>query len=214
MDLPFTYNGATQQWQQHNNYNNNSHSQQGLVICFSGCDDDQTSADQSCLSAGVSTGAMTFSLIAAAEAQHMTTYAILFEDIYDTLKAGDNGSDSDSDSDSDDNNKRSTKSSDKIARGVSKFATKLFGKKQSKRLVHKFNKLKRQFLGSSSGNYNNNNGFGFGSAMQMYMNYTLSSSCSADNNNNSNNGKGLPYFSQEPQISSNYMLDLHAPFSL
>ncbi|KAG6423291.1 hypothetical protein SASPL_113683 [Salvia splendens] len=46
----------------------------GEVISFSGCDDDQTSADTSALSKITSTGAMTFCFIQAIEHGHGTTY--------------------------------------------------------------------------------------------------------------------------------------------
>lgn len=46
----------------------------GEVISFSGCDDDQTSADTSALSKITSTGAMTFCFIQAIERGHAATY--------------------------------------------------------------------------------------------------------------------------------------------
>ncbi|KAK4488565.1 hypothetical protein RD792_004331 [Penstemon davidsonii] len=46
----------------------------GEAISFSGCDDDQTSADTSALSKITSTGAMTFCFIQAIERGHGTTY--------------------------------------------------------------------------------------------------------------------------------------------
>nr|AXQ06489.1 metacaspase [Vriesea carinata] len=46
----------------------------GEAISFSGCDDDQTSADTSALSKITSTGAMTFCFIQAIERNHGTTY--------------------------------------------------------------------------------------------------------------------------------------------
>ncbi|KAL9277348.1 hypothetical protein ACSQ67_025101 [Phaseolus vulgaris] len=46
----------------------------GEVICFSGCDDNQTSADTSALSKITSTGAMTFCFIQALEGGHGATY--------------------------------------------------------------------------------------------------------------------------------------------
>ncbi|XP_075487681.1 metacaspase-1-like [Primulina tabacum] len=49
----------------------------GEVISFSGCDDDQTSADTSALSKITSTGAMTFCFIQAIERGHGTTYGTI-----------------------------------------------------------------------------------------------------------------------------------------
>ena len=162
---------------------------QGQVICFSGCDDHQTSADQSELSNGTSTGAMTFSLIAAAEANHTTTYSILFDDIYETLKG------EDSESTGIDNKVQTAM----LAAGAAAtaLAAKVLGQTKSRQLLYKFNKLKRSFLGGASGG-------SYNSPLQMYMNYTTS--CSSKSSG--------PYFSQEPQISANSVLDLNMPFSL
>ncbi|CAM8976116.1 unnamed protein product [Rhodiola kirilowii] len=49
----------------------------GQVICFSGCDDDQTSADTSEMSKVTTTGAMTYSFIEAIERGHGGTYGSL-----------------------------------------------------------------------------------------------------------------------------------------
>ncbi|EPS67192.1 hypothetical protein M569_07584, partial [Genlisea aurea] len=49
----------------------------GEVISFSGCDDDQTSADTSALSKITSTGAMTFCFIQAIEHGHASTYGTM-----------------------------------------------------------------------------------------------------------------------------------------
>ncbi|XP_007038210.2 PREDICTED: metacaspase-1 isoform X1 [Theobroma cacao] len=57
----------------------------GEVISFSGCDDNQTSADTSALSRIASTGAMTFSFIQAIERGHATTYGNMLNAMRSTI---------------------------------------------------------------------------------------------------------------------------------
>ncbi|XP_043725431.1 metacaspase-1 [Telopea speciosissima] len=57
----------------------------GEVISFSGCDDDQTSADTSALSKITSTGAMTFCFIQAIERGHATTYGSILNSMRSTI---------------------------------------------------------------------------------------------------------------------------------
>ncbi|KAL3524099.1 hypothetical protein ACH5RR_016933 [Cinchona calisaya] len=57
----------------------------GEVISFSGCDDDQSSADTSALSRVASTGAMTFSFIQAIERGQGTTYGSLLNAMRSTI---------------------------------------------------------------------------------------------------------------------------------
>ncbi|KAL6008523.1 Metacaspase-1 [Asimina triloba] len=62
----------------------------GDVISFSGCDDDQTSADTSALSRIASTGAMTFCFIQAIERGQGTTYGSMLNSMRSTIRnAGD-----------------------------------------------------------------------------------------------------------------------------
>lgn len=58
----------------------------GEVISFSGCDDDQSSADTSSLSKVTSTGAMTFSFIQAIERGHATTYGDMLTSMRTTIR--------------------------------------------------------------------------------------------------------------------------------
>nr|XP_043615114.1 metacaspase-1-like [Erigeron canadensis] len=58
----------------------------GEVISFSGCDDDQSSADTSSLSKVTSTGAMTFSFIQAIERGHGTTYGDMLTSMRTTIR--------------------------------------------------------------------------------------------------------------------------------
>ncbi|GAV71511.1 Peptidase_C14 domain-containing protein/zf-LSD1 domain-containing protein [Cephalotus follicularis] len=58
----------------------------GEVISFSGCDDDQTSADTSALSKITSTGAMTFCFIQAIERGHATTYGSMLNSMRTTIR--------------------------------------------------------------------------------------------------------------------------------
>ncbi|KAH7537736.1 hypothetical protein FEM48_Zijuj03G0124500 [Ziziphus jujuba var. spinosa] len=62
----------------------------GEVISFSGCDDDQTSADTSALSRITSTGAMTYSFIQAIERGHATTYGNMLNAMRTTIRNTDN----------------------------------------------------------------------------------------------------------------------------
>ncbi|TQD96234.1 hypothetical protein C1H46_018143 [Malus baccata] len=57
----------------------------GTVICLSGCDDHQTSADASNLSTTTPTGVMTFSFIQAIEHGHGTTYGSIVRAIRSTI---------------------------------------------------------------------------------------------------------------------------------
>ncbi|WCJ23053.1 metacaspase 1 [Euphorbia peplus] len=58
----------------------------GEVVSFSGCDDDQTSADTSALSKITSTGAMTFCFIQAIEKGHGTTYGSILNSMRNTIR--------------------------------------------------------------------------------------------------------------------------------
>lgn len=58
----------------------------GEVISFSGCDDNQTSADTSALSKITSTGAMTYSFIQAIEHGHGTTYGTMLNSMRSTIR--------------------------------------------------------------------------------------------------------------------------------
>ncbi|CAL5407617.1 unnamed protein product [Camellia sinensis] len=62
----------------------------GEVISFSGCDDDQTSADTAALSKVTSTGAMTFSFIQAIERGNATTYGNMLTAMRSTIRNTDN----------------------------------------------------------------------------------------------------------------------------
>lgn len=58
----------------------------GEVISFSGCDDNQTSADTSALSQVTSTGAMTYSFIQAIERGHAATYGSMLIAMRSTIR--------------------------------------------------------------------------------------------------------------------------------
>ncbi|KAF3433219.1 hypothetical protein FNV43_RR24321 [Rhamnella rubrinervis] len=58
----------------------------GEVISFSGCDDNQTSADTSALSKIASTGAMTYSFIQAIERGQATTYGNMLNSMRSTIR--------------------------------------------------------------------------------------------------------------------------------
>ncbi|XVF54839.1 hypothetical protein PTKIN_Ptkin05aG0213500 [Pterospermum kingtungense] len=58
----------------------------GEVISFSGCDDDQISADTSVLSRSTSTGAMTYAFILAIERGHGTTYGNMLNAMRSTIR--------------------------------------------------------------------------------------------------------------------------------
>ncbi|PQM38949.1 metacaspase-1 [Prunus yedoensis var. nudiflora] len=62
----------------------------GKAICFSGCDDHQTSADASALSNTTPTGAMTFSFIQAIEHGHGTTYGDILSSMQYTIRNAEN----------------------------------------------------------------------------------------------------------------------------
>ncbi|CAL9148134.1 metacaspase-1-like [Musa acuminata AAA Group] len=59
----------------------------GEVISFSGCDDNQTSADTSALSGITSTGAMTYCFIQAIERGHGTTYGSILNSMRSTIRS-------------------------------------------------------------------------------------------------------------------------------
>ncbi|KAE8679845.1 Metacaspase-1 [Hibiscus syriacus] len=63
----------------------------GEVISFSGCDDDQTSADTSALSKITSTGAMTFCFIQAIERGHGATYGSILTAMRNAILSVDSG---------------------------------------------------------------------------------------------------------------------------
>ncbi|KAL6323411.1 hypothetical protein AAG906_038980 [Vitis piasezkii] len=63
----------------------------GEVISFSGCDDDQTSADTSALSQITSTGAMTFCFIQAIERGHAATYGSILNAMRSAIRSAGNG---------------------------------------------------------------------------------------------------------------------------
>ncbi|KAK8658950.1 hypothetical protein V6N13_029169 [Hibiscus sabdariffa] len=63
----------------------------GEVISFSGCADDQTSADTSALSKITSTGAMTYSFIEAIEQGHATTYGSMLNAMRSNIRNADEG---------------------------------------------------------------------------------------------------------------------------
>ncbi|PON58864.1 Zinc finger, LSD1-type domain containing protein [Parasponia andersonii] len=63
----------------------------GEVISFSGCDDDQTSADTSALSKITSTGAMTFCFIQAIERGQGSTYGSILNSMRSTIRNVGNG---------------------------------------------------------------------------------------------------------------------------
>lgn len=58
----------------------------GEVISFSGCDDNQTSADTPALSQVTSTGAMTYSFIQAIERGHAATYGSMLNAMRSTIR--------------------------------------------------------------------------------------------------------------------------------
>lgn len=58
----------------------------GEVISFSGCDDDQTSADTSALSRITATGAMTYCFIKAIEQEHAHTYGSMLSSMRSTIR--------------------------------------------------------------------------------------------------------------------------------
>lgn len=58
----------------------------GEAISFSGCDDNQTSADTSALSRNTSTGAMTFCFIKAIEQGHGDTYGSILNAMRSTIR--------------------------------------------------------------------------------------------------------------------------------
>lgn len=62
----------------------------GEVISFSGCDDDQTSADTDSLSKVTSTGAMTFSFIQAIERGQGITYGGILNAMRSSIRSSDN----------------------------------------------------------------------------------------------------------------------------
>ncbi|XP_065859091.1 metacaspase-1-like [Euphorbia lathyris] len=59
----------------------------GEAVSFSGCDDNQTSADTSALSKITSTGAMTFCFIQAIERGHGTTYGSILNSMRNTIRS-------------------------------------------------------------------------------------------------------------------------------
>ncbi|KAL0401047.1 UNVERIFIED_CONTAM: Metacaspase-1 [Sesamum latifolium] len=61
----------------------------GEAISFSGCDDDQTSADTAALSKVTSTGAMTFAFIQAIEKGQATTYGSMLTAMRSTIRRTD-----------------------------------------------------------------------------------------------------------------------------
>lgn len=63
----------------------------GEAISFSGCDDDQTSADTSALSRITSTGAMTYAFIQAIERGHASTYGNMLNAMRSTIRNTDSG---------------------------------------------------------------------------------------------------------------------------
>ncbi|XXG77971.1 hypothetical protein AAC387_Pa08g2014 [Persea americana] len=65
----------------------------GEAISFSGCDDDQTSADTSALSRITSTGAMTFCFIQAIERGHAQTYGSILGSMRNTIRNTGSGGD-------------------------------------------------------------------------------------------------------------------------
>ena len=183
-------------WEQHAAGGHAPAAPRGEVVCFSGCDDDQPSADQSQLSEGTSTGAMTFALIAAAEEGHTTIKAVI-DDVYDTLghgkgRAGGAGG--------------AVAAGGAIAVGAALVAgfSALSGG-NTRQLTHKLKKFQRRFNQMMGGNRTSSSATHqqYASAMQMYMGFLGGAA-----------GGGGPRFTQEPQISSNVHLDLNSRFSL
>ncbi|KAJ4783911.1 Metacaspase-1 [Rhynchospora pubera] len=90
LDLPYlcrmTASGQYK-WEDHRPKNGqNKGTSGGEVFCFSGCDDNQTSADTVALSKVTSTGAMTFSFIQAVEEGQASTYGILLNSMKATIR--------------------------------------------------------------------------------------------------------------------------------
>ncbi|KAK3268887.1 hypothetical protein CYMTET_22635 [Cymbomonas tetramitiformis] len=97
MDLQFTcrmdQGGAT--WEderckggRHSRHQSFSSTQGGDAVLFSGCQDNQTSADTNAMSGNVSTGAMTYCFIEAIEKTPSHTYSSLLMGMRQALKAG------------------------------------------------------------------------------------------------------------------------------
>ncbi|KAF3325095.1 metacaspase-1-like isoform X1 [Carex littledalei] len=90
LDLPFlckmTASGQYS-WEDHRPKNGqNKGTSGGEVFCFSGCDDNQTSADTVAMSKDTSTGAMTFSFIQAIEEGQAATYGTLINSMKATIR--------------------------------------------------------------------------------------------------------------------------------
>ncbi|XP_021744823.1 metacaspase-1-like [Chenopodium quinoa] len=93
LDLPFLcrMNGSGQYvWEDHRPRSGRwKGTSGGEVFSFSGCDDDQTSADTSALSKVTSTGAMTYCFIQAIERGHASTYGIMLNAMRDAIRKTD-----------------------------------------------------------------------------------------------------------------------------
>ncbi|KAJ3692639.1 hypothetical protein LUZ60_011734 [Juncus effusus] len=90
MDLPYlcrmTKSGQYD-WEDHRPRNGiYKGTEGGQVFCFSGCDDDQTSADTTALSRGTQTGAMTFCFIQAIEQGQASTYGTILNSMRSTIR--------------------------------------------------------------------------------------------------------------------------------
>ncbi|KAM7273950.1 hypothetical protein ACFE04_028614 [Oxalis oulophora] len=80
LDLPFLCRmnrSGKYVWEDHRPRSGKKGTSGGEAICFSGCDDDQESADTQALAKGIDTGAMTHAFVHAIDCGHGTTYGKL-----------------------------------------------------------------------------------------------------------------------------------------
>ncbi|CAM6106057.1 unnamed protein product [Calypogeia fissa] len=92
LDLPWLYHIDYGRWEDQRSYRSYKGTNGGEAYSFSGCDDDQTSADTSALSKVTSTGAMTFCFIQAVERSRGTvTYGSLLNDMRQAIQAANQG---------------------------------------------------------------------------------------------------------------------------
>lgn len=90
MDLPYVWNQSRRGWEDHHRRVFKG-TAGGTAICFSACDDKQTSADTTHFARTTATGAMTYCFIQAVEHVPNATYETLMQHMIKTLKSAKGG---------------------------------------------------------------------------------------------------------------------------
>ncbi|MQM00378.1 hypothetical protein Taro_033109 [Colocasia esculenta] len=90
LDLPYLcklHRNGFWQWEVHSKKETSG----GIAICFSGCDDDQTSSDTSAFTREIMTGAMTYCFIQAVESEPGVTYGRILQSMRSAIREASTG---------------------------------------------------------------------------------------------------------------------------